>query len=164
VTARPVVHEVDAATFLAGGDLHEELFGPATLVVRCGDLDALRTVARSLPGSLAVTLHLSTSEGRMADEALARELLPDLLASAGRVLVNGVPTGVEVAPAMHHGGPWPASSDARATSVGTAAIERFARPVCFQDVPPALLPDELRDENPRGLWRLVDGRWSNAGR
>jgi NADP-dependent aldehyde dehydrogenase len=72
--------------------------------------------------------------------------------------VGGVPTGVEVSPAMHHGGPWPATTDSRATSVGTAAIERFARPVCFQNVPDGALPEELRDANPRHLWRLVDGQ------
>ncbi len=76
----------------------------------------------------------------------------------GRLIVNGYPTGVEVCPSMQHGGPWPATTDARFTSVGTAAIQRFARPLCFQDVPAALLPEELRDENPRGLLRLVDGR------
>jgi 2,5-dioxopentanoate dehydrogenase len=72
-------------------------------------------------------------------------------------VMNGVPTDVEVTHAMHHGGPWPATSDSRATSVGTAAITRFARPVCFQDVPNAALPEELRDSNPRGIWRLLDG-------
>jgi NADP-dependent aldehyde dehydrogenase len=75
----------------------------------------------------------------------------------GRIVVNGYPTGVEVSHAMQHGGPYPATTDARTTSVGSAAIERFARPVCFQDVPEALLPDELKAANPRGVWRLVDG-------
>jgi alpha-ketoglutaric semialdehyde dehydrogenase len=79
---------------------------------------------------------------------------------AGRLVFGGVPTGVEVSPAMHHGGPYPATTDPRFTSVGTAAILRFARPVCYQDFPSAWLPPELRDENPRGIWRLVDGSWT----
>jgi 2,5-dioxopentanoate dehydrogenase len=162
-SAEPVVHEVDADAFVSDAALHGELFGPATLVVRCGDAAALRRVAAALPGSLTVTLHLARGEERDADLELARELLPSLVAIAGRVLVDGVPTGVEVAPAMHHGGPWPSSSDVRATSVGTAAIERFSRPICFQDVPAALLPEALRDENPLGIWRLVDGAWTNDG-
>jgi len=87
-------------------------------------------------------------------------LLPLLARKAGRIVLNGVPTGVEVTHAMHHGGPWPAASDPRATSIGTAAILRFVRPVCFQDVPDAALPEELRDRNPRGIWRLLDGNLS----
>ncbi|HEX7009842.1 MAG TPA: hypothetical protein VF184_07665, partial [Phycisphaeraceae bacterium] len=79
---------------------------------------------------------------------------------AGRLLFNGMPTGVEVCPAMHHGGPYPACSDPRFTSVGTAAILRFARPVCYQNFPQHALPVELRDANERGIWRLVDGQWS----
>ena len=162
-TAQPAVHEVDAEAFLGDTALHDELFGPATLVVRCADVAELQRVAAHMPGSLTATLHLARGEERDADLELARELLPALVARAGRVLVDGVPTGVEVAPAMHHGGPWPASSDARATSVGTAAIERFLRPVCFQDVPAALLPEALRDHNPLGIWRLVDGTWTDGG-
>ena len=94
------------------------------------------------------------------DEATASRLLALLASRAGRLVWNGVPTGVEVTHAMVHGGPWPASSDPRTTSVGSAALARWVRPVAWQDVPQALLPDELRDGNPRGIWRLVEGRLS----
>lgn len=151
--ARAALLVTDAATFLAQPRLHEELFGPATLAVVCRDEDERRAVARALPGQLTASLH-----GTAADLLAQRELFALLQARVGRLLVDGFPTGVEVCPGMQHGGPWPASSDARFTSVGTAAIQRFARPLCFQDVPAELLPPELRDENPRGLLRLVDGQ------
>ena len=151
--ARPALLVTDGATFLAQPRLHEELFGPATLAVVCRDEDERRAVACALPGQLTASLH-----GTTAELLAQRELFGLLQARAGRLLVNGFPTGVEVCPSMQHGGPWPASSDARFTSVGTAAIQRFARPVCFQDVPAGLLPVELRDQNPRGLLRLVDGQ------
>jgi len=93
------------------------------------------------------------------DTAIARSLLPILERKAGRILANGWPTGVEVCQAMVHGGPWPATTDSRATSVGTAAIERFLRPVCYQDLPAELLPEALQDANPLKLRRLVDGQW-----
>ncbi|HEX7763535.1 MAG TPA: aldehyde dehydrogenase (NADP(+)), partial [Cellvibrio sp.] len=93
-----------------------------------------------------------------ADLPLARKLLPVLERKAGRILANGWPTGVEVCHAMVHGGPWPATTDVRATSVGTAALERFLRPVCYQDLPDELLPPELREDNPFKLKRLVDGQ------
>jgi 2,5-dioxopentanoate dehydrogenase len=80
----------------------------------------------------------------------------------GRLLFGGVPTGVEVVPAMQHGGPYPASSDVRSTSVGTAAISRFVRPIAYQDAPPSLLPPELQDDNPRGILRLVNGTWTRS--
>lgn len=151
--ARPALLAVDAETFLRAPRLMEELFGPATLAVRCRHEGERRAVAAALPGQLTASLH-----GTPAELPGHRDLFDLLQARVGRLLVNGYPTGVEVCPSMQHGGPWPASSDARFTSVGTAALQRFARPVCFQDVPAALLPEELRDENPRGLLRLVDGR------
>jgi NADP-dependent aldehyde dehydrogenase len=132
--------------------LQEEIYGPATLAVRCGSPDELLEAARSLRGHLTATVHATPG-----DLESNPELVPLLARKAGRVNVGGVPTGVEVSPAMHHGGPWPATTDSRATSVGTAAILRFARPVCFQNVPEDALPEELRDTNPRGIWRLVDG-------
>jgi 2,5-dioxopentanoate dehydrogenase len=95
--------------------------------------------------------------GTERDLAESSELLGVLRRKAGRLVVNGFPTGVEVCHAMQHGGPYPATTDSRSTSVGTAAIVRFARPVCYQDFPQAALPEELRDANPRGIWRLVDG-------
>lgn len=151
--ARPALLVTDGATFLTQPRLREELFGPATLAVVCRDESERRAVADALSGQLTASLH-----GTPAELAAQRGLFELLQARVGRLLVNGFPTGVEVCPSMQHGGPWPASSDARFTSVGTAAIQRFARPVCFQDVPAGLLPEELRDQNPRGLLRLVDGR------
>lgn len=105
-----------------------------------------------LEGQLTITLHLDD-----ADVAAAQPLLPLLERKAGRILANGWPTGVEVSPAMVHGGPFPATSDVRTTSVGTAAIERFLRPVCYQDLPQALLPDAVKATNPWAVPRLVDG-------
>ncbi|MCX2864835.1 aldehyde dehydrogenase (NADP(+)) [Paucibacter sp. PLA-PC-4] len=143
----------DAARFIANPLLHEEVFGPAALLLRCRDEAELLAVAEALEGQLTATLQLD-----QADTQLARALLPVLERKAGRILANGFPTGVEVAPAMVHGGPWPASSSAAHTSVGTAAIERFLRPVCYQDLPPELLPPALQPHNPLGLWRLRDGK------
>src|SRR5207245_891885 len=151
--ATAVVFATDAGRFLENARLHEELFGPSTLVVACESARQLTDVARRLGGQLTVTLHATE-----ADVAAHGELVELLREKAGRLIVNGFPTGVEVAPAMNHGGPYPATTDARFTSVGTAAILRFARPVCYQDFPPEWLPPELQDDNPRGSWRLVRGQ------
>jgi NADP-dependent aldehyde dehydrogenase len=110
-------------------------------------------VAASLEGQLTATVHAE----RTADAALAQRLLPLLELKAGRVLVNGFPTGVEVCNAMVHGGPFPSTSDSRRTSVGATAINRFLRPVCYQNLPEEWLPEALRDANLQGLWRLKDG-------
>ena len=142
----------DASTFSKEPRLHEELYGPATLLVQCGSKAEVLALARSLQGHLTATVH-----GDEADLADYAELFDVLRRKVGRLVVNGYPTGVEVSHAMHHGGPYPATTDARSTSVGSAAIERFARPVCYQDTPESLLPEELRANNPRGIWRLVDG-------
>jgi alpha-ketoglutaric semialdehyde dehydrogenase len=151
--AQPALLVADPAAFAAHGRLSEEIYGPATLAVSFASREALLEAARGLRGHLTATLHATE-----ADLAAHADLVAVLTRKAGRLVWNGVPTGVEVAHAMHHGGPWPASSDARATSVGSAAILRFARPVSYQDFPDAALPEELRDANPRGIWRLVDGR------
>jgi NADP-dependent aldehyde dehydrogenase len=151
--ARPALLLTDQPAWAASPRLGHELYGPATLAVRCGSRDELLSAARALHGHLTATLHATPR-----DLAEHGELAAILARKVGRLVVNGVPTGVEVCPAMHHGGPYPATTDPRATSVGTAAILRFARPICYQDAPQALLPAELRDANPRGLWRLVDGR------
>lgn len=142
----------DAAVFLADMALHEEIFGAASLLIRCKDFAELCEVAERLQGQLTATLQLD-----QADLPLARRLMPILERKVGRILVNGFPTGVEVSHAMVHGGPYPATSDGRSTSVGTLAIRRFLRPVCYQDMPAALLPDALVDANPLGLWRRYDG-------
>jgi 2,5-dioxopentanoate dehydrogenase len=109
-----------------------------------------------IAGGLAGTLTASVF-GTPEDLASYRDLIALLEQKAGRLLFNGFPTGVEVSPAMHHGGPYPATADPKFTSVGTAAILRFLRPVCYQNFPQNVLPDELKDENPRGIWRLVNG-------
>jgi alpha-ketoglutaric semialdehyde dehydrogenase len=142
----------DAATWSRTPRLGDEVYGPATLAVRCGSRAELLRVARGLHGHLTATIH-----GSERDLAEFAELVAILRGKVGRLVFNGFPTGVEVCHAMQHGGPYPATTDSRSTSVGTAAITRFARPVCYQDFPSSSLPDELRDENPRGIWRLVDG-------
>jgi len=150
--AGAALFRTDAATFLASPVLEEENFGPSSLVVVCRDQKELLAVAAHVEGQLTATLHVEES-----DYALAGALMPVLERKAGRILFNDFPTGVEVCEAMVHGGPYPATSDARTTSVGTAAIERFLRPVCYQNVPEALLPPVLRAGNPLGTWRLHNG-------
>jgi NADP-dependent aldehyde dehydrogenase len=114
----------------------------------------MRAVAERLEGQLTAALHMVDGTD---DVEAARALLPTLERKAGRILVNGFGTGVEVAHAMVHGGPFPATADGRSTSVGTAAIYRFLRPVCYQNLPQSLLPSALRDDNPLGIWRRRDG-------
>jgi NADP-dependent aldehyde dehydrogenase len=155
--ARAVVAVADFDAFLSNPALREEIFGPATLVVRCRSTRELEQAARSLPGGLTATMHAEE-----ADDSLASQLMPTLRESCGRLIWNGYPTGVEVCPAMQHGGPYPATSDSRFSSVGATAILRFVRPVAYQNVPDALLPVELRNRNMRGIWRLLDGEWTRA--
>lgn len=150
--ARAALYQADAATFVANPALEDEIFGPSSLIVVCRDEAELLQVARHVEGQLTATIHANAD-----DRALAAQLLPVLERKAGRILFNGFPTGVEVSHAMVHGGPFPATSDSRSTSVGASAIERFVRPVCYQDVPAELLPVELQDANPLGLVRVVDG-------
>ncbi|MBV8857962.1 MAG: aldehyde dehydrogenase (NADP(+)) [Acidobacteria bacterium] len=153
--AAACVFSTDAATFLDKRELGEEVFGPSTLVVGCQSVEELRRVAEGLEGALTATIH-----GTPEDLREYAWLVRVLEQKAGRLVFNGFPTGVEVCAAMQHGGPYPATTDARTTSVGTAAIKRFARPVCYQNFPQEALPPELRDANPRRLWRLVDNRWT----
>lgn len=150
--ATGALFEVDGETFLANPDLAHEVFGPAGLAVACRDTEEVRDVARSLEGQLTATIHCAATDPQGA------ELLGILMNKVGRVLWGGFPTGVEVCPSMQHGGPYPATTDPRFTSVGTAAIERFVRPVAYQGVPDALLPPELQDGNPLGISRLEDNR------
>jgi 2,5-dioxopentanoate dehydrogenase len=145
----------DAKSYRENRTLHEEIFGPATLLVRCESADELIDFASELEGQLTATIHAEPDES-----TLSGRLLSTLQEKAGRVVWNGFPTGVEVAPSMHHGGPYPATTDARFTSVGTAAIQRFARPVCYQGLPQELLPAELRNINTRKIWRMVNGTLS----
>ncbi len=141
-----------ADNFLSNEVLQEEVFGPYTLIVSCRDQEQIRQVTSRLEGQLTITLMGNDEElGQNKDLVdIARE-------KAGRVIFNGVPTGVRVSDAMHHGGPFPATTDAKYTSVGTAAIERFVRPIAFQDSPEELLPDELKDANPLDIHRLENG-------
>lgn len=142
----------DADTFLRNHSLMDEVFGPSTLVVQCNSRELMLAAARQLEGQLTATVH-----GTPEDFAASRDLLAVLETKAGRLVCNGFPTGVEVCHAMTHGGPYPATADGRSTSVGTRAIERFVRPVCYQNFSEAALPDELKEANPLNLWRLVDG-------
>ena len=134
-------------------NLSEEVFGPSTLHVSARNKEELLTLAQQLEGHLTATLHATDDDLREY-----ADLLAILERKVGRLLINGFPTGVEVCHAMVHGGPYPATTDSRTTSVGTLAIKRFSRPVCYQDFPQFALPDELKDDNPLGIWQLVDGK------
>ncbi|WP_059415523.1 aldehyde dehydrogenase (NADP(+)) [Cupriavidus basilensis] len=152
------VFKADAALLLAGDALlQEEVFGPATVVVEAADAAELGRLVDSLRGQLTATLIADDDD--LADCAA---LVARLEQKVGRLLVNGYPTGVEVCDAMVHGGPYPATSDPRGTSVGTLAIDRYLRPVCYQNFADALLPDALKDGNPLGIDRLVDGVHTRA--
>ncbi|HGM5579889.1 TPA: aldehyde dehydrogenase (NADP(+)) [Pseudomonas putida] len=154
--ARPQLFKADVALLLEGDELlQEEVFGPVTVVVEVADRATLLQALAGLRGQLTASLM-----GEPAELAEAGDLLALLEEKVGRVLVNGYPTGVEVSDAMVHGGPYPATSDARGTSVGTLAIDRFLRPVCYQNLPDALLPEALKAANPLGINRLVDGVYS----
>lgn len=153
--SQPSVATTTAQDFLKHPELATEAFGPFTLVIVADTAAELNACAAALEGQLTATVH-----GTPGELANARDLFALLEQKAGRVLVNGFPTGVEVCPAMNHGGPYPATSDVRFTSVGTAAIFRFSRPVCYQSFPDALLPPELQNANPLGLLRLVDGAYT----
>ena len=145
--------QTDAAAFLADRALGHEVFGSSGIVVRCRDMDEIARVVASLEGQLTATFQMDA-----ADEDAARALVPIVAARVGRILANGWPTGVEVSHAMVHGGPFPATSDGRSTSVGSAAIYRFLRPVCFQNLPDALLPDAIAEANRWNVARRIDGR------
>ncbi|WP_299841755.1 aldehyde dehydrogenase (NADP(+)) [uncultured Paracoccus sp.] len=138
--ANPNLYETDAATYLQDHALGEEVFGPLGLVIRVSGTDDMEKLAKGFEGQLTATIHLDAE-----DAAKARRLLPILERKAGRVLANGFPTGVEVSEAMVHGGPYPASTNFGATSVGTLSIRRFLRPVSFQNIPEGVLPDDLQD-------------------
>jgi len=148
-----VLMTTDLEVFKKNPELAEEVFGPCALLITAQKLEQFEEVARNLEGQLTATVH-----GTPKDLEQAGSLLRLLQRKAGRLIVNGFPTGVEVCPSMNHGGPYPATTDVRFTSVGTAALYRFVRPVCYQDYPASLLPDALKDENPLGIRRMVDGK------
>jgi NADP-dependent aldehyde dehydrogenase len=151
--AEAAVFETDSLHFLKEERLREEVFGPATLLVRCGTRDELEKAARAMDGHLTATVH-----GTDADLRDFAGLVALLEERVGRIVFNGFPTGVEVCPAMNHGGPYPATTDGKFTSVGTGAILRFVRPVCYQNFPDAALPQELKNKNVQKIWRLVDSK------
>lgn len=152
-SATPHLFVTNADEFLNDDNLQEEVFGPSSLFVETGDKAALYNIATHLQGQLTATIW-GTDEDLQEYSDLIR-ILED---KAGRLLVNGVPTGVEVTAAMVHGGPYPATTDSRTTSVGTDAIYRFTRPVCYQNFPQFLLPDALKDANPLGITRMKNGQ------
>jgi NADP-dependent aldehyde dehydrogenase len=152
---RPTLARVMGKDFLANPALHQEVFGPFSLLICCSDKSEMKTVLESVHGQLTSSV--------MAQEEDVREFQDciDVLShKAGRLIFNGVPTGVEVCAAMQHGGPFPATTDARFSSVGDDALKRFVRPLAYQDFPEAYLPDELKAENPLEIWRLQDGNWT----
>lgn len=151
--ARPTLLTTDARTYLANPLLKEEAFGPASIFVAGESKEDLLAIARTMDGSLTATIH-----GTPEDLKEYADLVRLLEQKAGRLVFNGFPTGVEVVPSQQHGGPYPSTTDVRTTSVGTAAIQRFVRPVSYQDFPQSSLPDELKDENPLGIWRMVEGK------
>jgi 2,5-dioxopentanoate dehydrogenase len=152
-SCRAALFATDASSFLGSEALQAEVFGASSLIVRCADAAEMRAVAENFEGQLTATVHADES-----DYDDVRQLLPLLELKAGRILFDGWPTGVEVCHAMVHGGPYPATSDPRSTSVGSRAIERFLRPVCYQNIPKTLLPSAIADDNPDHLWRRIDGR------
>lgn len=155
--AQGALFSTDADAFMADVALSHEVFGSSSIVVRAADWAAVATLIGGLEGQLTATLLFDE-----ADESLVAPLIPLLAEKAGRVLANGWPTGVEVSHAIVHGGPFPATSDGRSTSVGALAIARFLRPVCYQDIPDRLLPPALRNANPYGVARRIDGAMQSA--
>ena len=155
-TGRPTVASVTAGDFLKNKNMQEEVFGPFTLVVKCKSKEELMEVILNLHGQLTATLM-----GEDDEFVTHYDVINELKEKAGRVSFNNVPTGVEVCHSMHHGGPFPATTDSRYTSVGTSAIKRFARPMCYQNWQSNVLPLELKDENVKNIWRLVNGAWTN---
>ncbi|MEO9849644.1 MAG: aldehyde dehydrogenase (NADP(+)) [Reichenbachiella sp.] len=156
--ASPAVARVSAKDFLANPNLQEEVFGPYSIVVSCKDQAELDQVIAQLHGQLTITFMGSDDDFKSFETQIH-----SAEKKTGRLIYNGVPTGVEVCGSMQHGGPFPAATDSRFTSVGSDAIKRFARPVAYQSAPQTMLPDELKDNNPNNVWREVDGQRTNQG-
>lgn len=150
--AKQTIVTVEGATFLENTTLHQEVFGPFSMVVQCKDANELETIIQQLEGQLTGTILAEQEE-----LAKYSSIIDALQNRVGRIIFNGVPTGVEVCPAMLHGGPYPSSTDSRFTAVGLHAVKRWVRPFSFQSWPNSLLPDELKDENPLEILRLVNG-------
>jgi 2,5-dioxopentanoate dehydrogenase len=152
LNGHPAVGIVSGATFLNNIILHQEVFGPFSLIVACKDINELNQIMDELEGQLTITIMAESS-----DLTSNKSLLETIREKCGRLILNNVPTGVEVTHAMNHGGPFPATTDTRFTSVGTSAILRFVRPLCYQNFPDDLLPDALKDNNPLSIWRKING-------
>lgn len=153
----PTVSTVSGATFLANPVLHQEVFGPYSLVIRCQSAEQMEQIVTVLGGQLTSTFMANAN-----DLSEFANLIDTVKTNCGRIILNGVPTGVEVCLSMQHGGPFPATTDARFTSVGADAIKRFARPFAYQSWPDELLPDELKNNNPLGIWRTINDELTKA--
>jgi len=154
---QPTIATTDGKTFLKNPVLHKEVFGPYSIVVRCTDMNEMLEVARTLEGQLTATLMAIENDIKENDE-----LVGAVKNICGRIILNSVPTGVEVCLSMQHGGPFPATTDSRFTSVGADAIKRFARPLAYQNWSNEFLPDELKNENTLEIWRIVDNKLTNS--
>jgi NADP-dependent aldehyde dehydrogenase len=154
-SAQPALFKTTSKTFTAHPELAEEIFGPASIAIEAKSKEEILNIAKNLAGHLTATVH-----GTEKDLLAYKDLLDILEQKVGRLVINGFPTGVEVCHAMVHGGPFPATTDSKSTSVGTASIYRFTRPVCYQSMPDELLPAELKNANPLNIWRLVNGEFT----
>ncbi|HSU29051.1 MAG TPA: hypothetical protein VLJ68_11760, partial [Chitinophagaceae bacterium] len=154
----PTIASANGQAFLNNPVLHQEVFGPYSIVIRCKDETEMLQVIRKLEGQLTATLMATEN-----DLSYHEELVEAVKNICGRLILNGVPTGVEVCLAMQHGGPFPATTDSRFTSVGGDGIRRFARPIAFQNWPDKLLPDELKNANPENIWRMVNSEMTRSG-
>jgi NADP-dependent aldehyde dehydrogenase len=150
---RATLVSVSGKAFINNPKLSEEVFGPYSLIIRCQNKSEIDQVLNCLDGQLTGSIIGDNSELSSYDSAVKI-----IEKKVGRLIFNNVPTGVEVCPSMQHGGPYPASSDSRFSSVGTAAIKRFVRPITYQSWPNDKLPEELKDNNPLNIWRVVDGQ------
>ena len=153
----PTIATASGQAFLNNPVLHQEVFGPYSIIIRCKDMNEMIEVAKHLEGQLTSTLMATENDIRQNDELV--EAVKNI---CGRFILNNVPTGVEVCLSMQHGGPFPASTDSRFTSVGADGIKRFARPIAFQNWSNVLLPDELKNENPLGIWRMVNNELTKS--
>ena len=154
--AKQTITTVDGATFIENPTLHQEVFGPYSIVVQCKNTDQLEKIISNLEGQLTGTLIADNEEASNYPEVIAA-----LQNRVGRVIYNGVPTGVEVCASMTHGGPYPSSTDSRFTAVGIHSIKRWVRPFSYQDWPNELLPKELQNENPIGILRNLNDTFTN---
>lgn len=149
----PTIASTTAQAFMSNPVLHQEVFGPYSLVIKCSDVAEMNSIAGTMEGQLTSTLIATENDIRQN-----LSLVEKIKNRCGRIILNGVPTGVEVCLSMQHGGPYPATTDSRFTSVGADGIKRFARPICYQNWPDNLLPDELKDGNPLKIWRTVNNQ------